>query len=819
MKIKIFGMLYFRKTFFKNIMWIFLLFLLVNTSYSSVTIRTGHLNLEYTGLFSKKNYYSEKDEPLKNASMIRGSIKNFQLEGEIYTNAVLFDSLFDIEFNNDLIDFKCNRVSLYAFDNRFLFGSLPLQISSAVNNTNNMVGIMWQAPLLPENQLNSSLFGARIKEGFDSPYYPTYLYGLELLSTIRKVKMSAFYCRVEEQEEGIKNNSILQQNFNPSYNTLNKITARNSKGSIRKSISIDMDTDPFLEISVVDTGDRNTGWELEADDGNVRVTLQYITKQAGVFRYNLKAPTGWSGLKSITLYLHIYNSPYDLSDNSLYVDYIKIYNTSETLYNYEDFSDWIIPDDVTWDVLTKEETILSLPEAYFPFQSHYFGFSIGKDKGDMKGLIDMGFNETDVSPAQTQNGYFLKSRLSYSKRNISTGLGYNRVSKDFNIGPLHTIAEPKKDLKDDPYFFTSPTSFFGNWTQEYVEIVSMVDSIKLTGEGGQIYKYFNVDLDKYPVLSIKVGGDAGEDFEWALYVEEDDNTSFLLDYSSKTGIFNYNIKEITGWSGKKKFKVRIKKGKGDLYLYWVKFWRCGVSREYGFGQDSQIVDFDISFNLAKKLKTVSALKLWDNTFSSYHYSIKCYYDIINKQKNIVQFNTGIRKNRGDELKDIEEIPRLFEYVGVDMGVLLKYNFNRLVIPGSFMQYDINWDERSSVKLFTYNFGVKYLLAVWLGYNIKGRSGKIVDTSLEDYTQEYSIEKNIPIFFDTIFIFKYILTSYLNLYEKEYNYNTNLFEAGLKRQIGYFQSLLSFQYKIGEFGQSPTYKYNSYTMKLQMSLGL
>jgi len=381
-------------------------------SYSEVTIKTGEVNMQYIGFFNKGIYYSEKDEPLNNYSSVLGSINNLQLKGQIYKDKIFFDSIFNVDFNNqNLVEFKYNRVTFIIFDNLFILGSLPINFTCAINNTNNIYGIMWQFPLLPEKQLNGTTFGAKLKEGFDSPYYSTYLYGANLSSEIGNIKLDAFYCKIQEQEEAIRYNSILQPNFMLTKNTINKLTAKHSKGTIRRNVTLDMDSNPYLEISIVDTGDRNIGWEIEVDNGSERITIQYITKQSGIFKYNLKSPTGWAGNQSITIYIHFYNSPYDLSDNSLYIDYVKIYNSSGILFNFEDFSSWTIPDDVEWSVLNKEEVITSLPSFYFPFNSQFYGFTIKKNRGNIRGTIDIVFNETYPSPIETQKGYFVNSKL------------------------------------------------------------------------------------------------------------------------------------------------------------------------------------------------------------------------------------------------------------------------------------------------------------------------------------------------------------------------------------------------------------------------
>lgn len=796
----------------------FLLFPALLSS-ASVTVRTGEIRLNYTGQASGGGYYSEKDEPLRNVSLVRGGINNLRIAGDIVTNGIWFDATLNADFNDpELVEFRYNRLLMNVYGNEFFFGSLPLGFSSMVNNTNNIFGILWRSPLLPENALGAGVFGAGLKSGFGSPYYPAYLYGLSLSSDIGKSRLALFYMRITEQEQAYRYNSILQSGFAPSRGAVNRLTAKNSKGTVRKSVSLDLDREAFLEISVADSGDRNIAWELEADDGNGRFSLQYITKQSGVFRYDIRSPTGWSGLKTVTLYLSFYNSPDDLSDNSIYVDYIKLTDSSGVLYDFEDFSEWIIPDDVKVDVLTKEEAVSSLPRAYFPYQAQFYGLAFRKEKGDTRGFLELGVNRTELSPVLTRNGYYVKGNVNRSQGGLALSLDAVKISRDFDISPVSVINEPDHDLKEDDRFFLGPTTFFGNWEQEYVEVAALPEGIRLIGEGGQITRTFDVDLDVYPVFTIKVGGKADRDFEWALFAE-DGASSFQLDYSSLTGIFTYDIRQATGWKGRKSFRIRIKKGKGDLILYWAKFWRTGVSRQYGLGAGSQIISGSAAYRAADDLGVSATLKVWDSRFTSYRVSLSGVHDIYKNKEDLFQLKLGLSKNRGDELEDTSDIPRFFEYFGAGAALSGRWKRKRFEIPVSSLSYEADFHGRQNAALTRGDLRVRYLAGVWFAYGLMARTGRIIHEPLSDHKHEFSMEKEFEAWLDSRLLLRYVLTKYMNAHEREWEYLANAFEVTLRKQAARFQNALNFTYRIGEFGRTARYRYDVFIMKLETKISI
>lgn len=76
---------------------------------------------------------------------------------------------------------------------------------------------------------------------------------------------------------------------------------------------------------------------------------------------------------------------------------------------------------------------------------------------------------------------------------------------------------------------------------------------------GSVDKKVTYDLEEYPTLTVDVAQlDAGA--KWALKVNDtdaDQSDKLLENDTTKTGKQTYNLKALTGWSGKKTFKIRL----------------------------------------------------------------------------------------------------------------------------------------------------------------------------------------------------------------------------------------------------------------------
>jgi hypothetical protein len=79
-------------------------------------------------------------------------------------------------------------------------------------------------------------------------------------------------------------------------------TSPGSYASVRKSVDLDFDREPVLEIAVASS---QQAWALKVNDGTLPSDdlIQSDTGQTGRFTYDLRAATGWSGKKRMDLIL------------------------------------------------------------------------------------------------------------------------------------------------------------------------------------------------------------------------------------------------------------------------------------------------------------------------------------------------------------------------------------------------------------------------------------------------------------------------------------------------------------------------------------
>lgn len=101
------------------------------------------------------------------------------------------------------------------------------------------------------------------------------------------------------------NGAVITTTYNDEYvATVKHIDTISDFGHVGKSLLINLDENPYLYLRVYSLSG-NAKWALKVDDGSGDINIQPDTKSTGVFGYDLKALTGWSGSKTFTLKLYI----------------------------------------------------------------------------------------------------------------------------------------------------------------------------------------------------------------------------------------------------------------------------------------------------------------------------------------------------------------------------------------------------------------------------------------------------------------------------------------------------------------------------------
>lgn len=78
-------------------------------------------------------------------------------------------------------------------------------------------------------------------------------------------------------------------------------------GTLSRWVDLNLDQTPYLLISVTSLAD---AWSLQVDDGSGPITVQGDNNNIGLFTYNLRQVTGWSGVSfQVVIRVAIQNKP------------------------------------------------------------------------------------------------------------------------------------------------------------------------------------------------------------------------------------------------------------------------------------------------------------------------------------------------------------------------------------------------------------------------------------------------------------------------------------------------------------------------------
>lgn len=109
-------------------------------------------------------------------------------------------------------------------------------------------------------------------------------------------------------------------------------------GTVSKAVTLNLDSYPTLKINIPEVASC-TQWALKVNDGGSDIELEHGIDSTGVFSFNLKAVTGWSGSKTFEIRLF----PVGGNEKYLKIDYINASDTPMTTKTYANptFSEYI----------------------------------------------------------------------------------------------------------------------------------------------------------------------------------------------------------------------------------------------------------------------------------------------------------------------------------------------------------------------------------------------------------------------------------------------------------------------------------------------
>lgn len=338
------------------------------------------------------------------------------------------------------------------------------------------------------------------------------------------------------------------------------------EGNITSSVTSDLDINSHISVKVTDATSR---WSIKVNDGVKEVILQQPTSQIGEFVYDVRSLTGWSGIKTYNLKLYAVDSgshvTFDWIRNGPYHDTFE-QMTAGVMTHRETFTS-----DAGWNEVSATLTVVpggaviqedapgnsgyaaktypvhldQSPFIYVDIRSVSGQWSLEVDKGD-------GSPSVLLQPNHSQTGSF-----AYNLKELTGWTGSRAISVRF-----YAVGEGS-EVDIHKIHFGAYEEVFDNsrmWSDETSIMTAEVGKATIRmnapqhGYGSVVSDTVHADLDATPYLRVKV--DESTDL-WALKVNDGGVDIDLQQDTSKTGVFTYDLRQLTGWSGQKDFAIRI----------------------------------------------------------------------------------------------------------------------------------------------------------------------------------------------------------------------------------------------------------------------
>lgn len=387
----------------------------------------------------------------------------------------------------------------------------------------------------------------------------------------------------------------------------------------KSNVTYNLDIYPTLKVVVPEVGS-NSQWCLQVSDGTNTYYVQAQNGNSGTYYYDIKSKTGWSGSKTMTFYLFTMGGSgkyFKIDEMSAYstdiykLKELEVYNSSSTFS--DDFNDgndngWTRGAG-TWTVESSQYKGTGDGGQCYSLagNNNWTNYSL-----ETKVKLNGGSNDAGivVRALDTNNMYLFKIASTsmeiykvmggsyFSLASVSTtiptgnyytyrvvavnntisaykdGVLQMRVTDDtFSGGKIGvrsagTSVTYFDDVSVSDVLMKAPVdvvtkenfekvSEWGNGSQASITSQNGIGTITNdSGTWGYISKDVNYNVDDMPYLGIEVT-DVGAGSSWALKVDDGTNNYYLQGNTSNTGTFYYNLKNITGWSGNKAFKIQL----------------------------------------------------------------------------------------------------------------------------------------------------------------------------------------------------------------------------------------------------------------------
>jgi len=323
-------------------------------------------------------------------------------------------------------------------------------------------------------------------------------------------------------------------------------------GYAAKQVSYDVDA--FSQITIKMNKVQGS-WALKVNDGGSDITLQADTSQIGEFTYDLKAITGWSGIKSFKFKLFAINGWVNADTIHAIPAFI--------LEDFNNISDWTNPFNAS---ISAGAGVATVSAGVGPYGSVKKSLTVNLTDSPLLQItvpqvvagsqwalkVNKGSGDINVQTDTSQTGTF-----TYNLKEITGWSG----KQTFNIllyiiGP--SGASFKVDVISSPAYTLEDFENVSDWPIRNNVITSSMNGLTtlsaVSGPNGNIIRAVEYDLNRYPYLTLQVPtliNGAG----WALKVNDGTGDKVIQSDISATGTFTYNIPALTGWSSAKKFDI------------------------------------------------------------------------------------------------------------------------------------------------------------------------------------------------------------------------------------------------------------------------
>jgi len=375
-----------------------------------------------------------------------------------------------------------------------------------------------------------------------------------------------------------------------------------SNGYVQRSVSYNLDQTPLLKV-VVPEVDSGAKWVVKVNDGSNDYYVQGDTAATGVFAYDLKAITGWSGTKTFNIRLMIVGG----AGRYFTIQQIDAIGNAQVI---DDFSQtvWGGGSNATISDSGHAATITSSGGTY-GYVTRSFSYDVDQYPFLQIHVSDVGTNakwalkvSDGIGSYYLQGDTVAKGTFKYDVK-LATGWSANTT---FDV-QLLAVGSPGATFKTDQLDILAGQSQvvdafasaagWGNAASATLTSDGDVATVTNTaGTYGRISKSFTYDVDTYPLLEIKIP-EVGSGAKWALKVGDGTSEYYLQGDSTAKGTFIYDLKSVTNWIGTKTFSVVLLPVGGSGKYFKVDTLTASASypdcfREWLYVDLGQSVDFD-----------------------------------------------------------------------------------------------------------------------------------------------------------------------------------------------------------------------------------